>query len=255
LRGLKGKKVLVPTAHDEPPLYLGVMKEVFSTPFGFMFNTESEKKMLSRLFSFEKKYQDIVGVGVEIPERIESGQFSQKYGILSPFILYAGRIEAGKGCQELFDYFLRFSRKNTRLSLVLIGKLLMELPIHPKVKYLGFLPPEDKNDAMASALTTINSSHFESLCMAALESLAVQTPILVQEGTDPLKQHCLKGRCGLFYSNYEEFEEALNLILRDSRLGKVLGENGLEYVKENYSWPKVIEKYSKLFNYLLSSGI
>jgi len=251
LRRLKGKKVLVPTAHDEPALYLGVMKEVFSAPQAFMFNTESEKKMLSRPFSFEKKYQDIVGVGVEIPEELERFRFGQKYGVLPPYILYAGRIEPGKGCRELIDYFLRFSRKNSRLTLVLIGKLLMDLPIHPQIKYLGFLSPEDKNEAMASALVTIHSSHYESLCMAALESMAVRTPLLVQEGTDPLKSHCLKGKSGLFYSNYEEFEEALILFLKDSKLTKVMGENGLEYVKESYSWPKVIEKYSKLFHYLL----
>jgi len=252
LKKIKGKKALVPTAHDEPPLYLKVMKEVFSAPYAFIFNTESEKKMLSRLFSFKDKYQDIVGVGTEIPEKMEKGRFSQKYGISSPFILYAGRIEPGKGCQELVDYFLRFNRKNPSLSLVFIGKLLMELPDHPKIKYLGFLPSEDKNEAMAAALVTIHSSHFESLCMAALESMAVRTPLLVQEAAEPLKQHCLKGRSGLFYSSYEEFEEAINLLLKDTKLRKIFGENGLEYVKQNYSWPRVIEKYEKLFRHFSS---
>jgi len=209
LRRLKGKKVLVPTAHDEPALHLDMMKEVFSTPQAFMFNTESEKKMLSQLFSFENKYQETVGVGVEIPEKLESSR------------------------------------------LILIGKLLMDLPIHPRIKYLGFLSPEEKDEATASALTTIHSSHLESLCMAALESLAARTPILVQERAEPLKQHCLKGKSGLFYSNYQEFEEALNLLLKDIKLRRVMGENGLQYVRENYSWPVVIEKYSRLFRFML----
>jgi len=251
LRRLKGKKVLVPTAHDEPALRLDLMQEVFATPQAFMFNTESEKKMLSRLFSFKNKYQDIVGVGVEIPEKSKSSRFLQKYQISSPFILYAGRIEKGKGCQELLNYFHKFSRRNVRLSLILIGKLLMELTKHPRIKYLGFLSPEEKNEATTSALATVHSSHYESLCMAALESLAARTPILVQERADPLKQHCLKGRSGLFYSNYQEFEEALNLLLKDTKLRRIMGENGLKYVRENYSWPVVIEKYSQLFRSLL----
>jgi len=251
LQRLKGKKVLVPTAHDEPALRLGVMKEVFSAPHAFMFNTESEKKMLGRLFSFEGKYQETVGVGVEFPEKLRSPRFLQKHQLSPPFILYAGRIEKGKGCQELVDYFLKFSRKNIGLSLILIGKLLMELPSHPRIKYLGFLSPEEKNEATASALVTIHSSHYESLCMAALESLAARTPILVQERAEPLKQHCLKGKSGLFYSNYKEFEEGLNLFLKDSKLRRKMGENGLEYVREKYSWPVVIEKYSNLFRFLL----
>lgn len=250
LQRVKAKKVLVPTAHDEPPLYLNIMKEVFSSPQAFMFNTESEKNMLNRQFSFEDKYYDIVGVGVEIPAIQESSLFTQKYRILPPYILYAGRIEEGKGCKELIDYFLVYNRKNPNLTLVLIGKLLMDLPSHPKIRYLGFLPAEDKNAAMASALVTIHSSYLESLCMAAQESMAVRTPILVQERTEPLKQHCLKGKSGLYYSNSEEFETALDLFLKDTELRKAMGENGLNYIQENYAWPKVIRKYEKLFEYL-----
>jgi len=250
LKKVKAKKVLVPTAHDEPPLYLAIMKEVFSSPQAFMFNTEAEKEMLGRLFSFEDKYQDIVGVGVDVPKVSEKLGFRKKYGIWSPYLLYAGRIEPGKGCQELIDYFMKYSRKNSELSLVLIGKLLMEIPFHPRIRYLGFLSPEEKNEAMAEALVTVHPSHFESLCMAALESMASQTPILVQASTPPLKQHCLKGKSGLFFSNYEEFEEGLELFLRDSKLREVMGKNGLRYVEAHYTWPKVIGKYITLFNYL-----
>jgi len=251
LRKVKGKKVLVPTVHDEPPLYLGIMKDVFSSPQAFLFNTESEKRLLSRHFSIENKYQDVVGVGVEIPRKLEKEGFRGRYGIWSPYILYAGRIEPGKGCQELIDYFMMYSRKSSDLNLVLIGKLLMELPPHPRIKYLGFLSPDDKNAAMASALVTVHPSHFESLCMAALESMAVESPLLVQETTAPLKEHCLKGKSGLFYSSYEEFEEALDLLLKDSKLREMLGRNGLKYVQENYTWPKVIGKYVVLFDYMM----
>jgi glycosyltransferase involved in cell wall biosynthesis len=250
LQRVKKPKTLVSTAHDEPALYLDMMKKVFEYPDAFMFNTEAEKNMLAKQFSFENKYQDVVGVGVEIPENVSGLLFTQRHGIFPPFILYAGRIEPGKGCQELIDYFLRYSRKNKELTLVLIGKLLMDIPKHPKIKYLGFLSPEDKNAAMAAALATVHPSRLESLCMAALESMAVETPILVQEQTDPLKQHCLKGGSGLFYSNSREFEETLDLFSADSQLRESMGANGLEYVKNNYSWPKIVEKYERLFDSL-----
>ena len=251
LQKVETKKALVSTAHDEPALYLKMMKRVFALPDAFLFNTEAEKGMLSRHFDFEGKYQDIVGVGVEIPRFVDSSLTYQKFGMLSPFILYAGRIEPGKGCQELVDYFYRYSQDNHELSLVLMGQQLMRLPPHSQIVYLGFVNPEEKNAGMASALATVHPSRMESLCMAALESMAVKTPILVQEHTEPLRQHCLMGNSGLTYANYGEFEAVLDLFQSDGRLRRALGENGLTYVRANYSWPRIIAKYKKLFACLL----
>ena len=250
LKRIQGKKVLVPTAHDEPALHLDIMKEVFSAPDVFMFNTESEKNMLSRQFSFEGKYQETVGVGVEMPEAPDARDFFHRHRITVPYILYAGRIEPGKGCGELIEYFLGFRRTNPHLKLVLIGKLLMELPVHPGIRYLGFLSPEDKNAAMYGALASIHPSYLESLCMAALESMAIRTPIFVQGKTDPLKQHCIDGKGGLYYHDYQEFAAGLDLFLKDEKLRKIMGNNGFGYVRDNYSWPKVMDKYKKMFDNL-----
>ena len=243
-------KALVPTAHDEPALRLEIMREVFASPQAVVFNTESEKSMLGRTFPFEGRYQDTVGVGVDISERPDPEGFRRRYGLFSPFILYAGRIEPGKGCAELFDYFLRYAVRRSNLSLVLVGKQLMPIPNHPRVHYLGFVTPGDKNGAMAAAEVTIHPSHLESLCMAALESLAVKTPILVQGRTEPLKDHCLKGRCGLYFKNYEEFAGCLDLLLRDGWLRKSLGSNGLKYVRQHYTWQRVLDKYEAMFQAL-----
>jgi glycosyltransferase involved in cell wall biosynthesis len=251
LKKVKGKKVLVPTAHDEPALHLEIMKEVFSAPDAFMFNTESERTMLNRLFSFRNKYQEIVGVGVNIPGEPDAAEFLNRHRIILPYILYAGRIEAGKGCEELINYFMRYYRKNSNMRLVLIGKLLMELPSHPGVAYLGFVSPQEKNAAMHSAIATVHPSYFESLCMAALESLAVETPIIVQGQTEPLRQHCIQGQSGLYYTNYQEFEAVLEVFLNNTKLRQRMGQNGLDYVKHNYSWPKVTGKYQKLFDFLI----
>ncbi len=252
LKRIKGRKTLVPTAHDEPALRLGIMKEVFDRPAAFMFNTDSERRMLGRHFSFAGKFQEIVGVGVDIPQPLDSAGFCRKHGLAPLFVLYAGRIEPGKGCRELIDHFLAAAPRTPDVSLVLIGNLLMKLPPHPRIRYLGFVSPGEKDAAMAAAAVTIHPSRLESLCMAAQESLAVRTPLLVQEAADPLKEHCLRGQCGLYYSNAPEFAAALDLLLHDPRLRKALGENGFAYVQENYAWPVVMAKYDRLFQFLSS---
>ena len=248
------KAVLVPTAHDEPALRLEMMKEVFARPRAFVFNTESEREMLGRYFSFKGKYGDVVGVGVDLPDAPATAGFFAEYRVRPPYILYAGRIEPGKGCRELIDNFLKYHRRSPGLELLLVGNLLMKLPDHPAVRYLGFVTPENKNVAMAAALATVHPSHYESLCMAALESLAVRTPILAQEATDPLKRHCLEGKCGLYYSTPDEFGETLALLEADERLRRALGRNGHDYVARNYAWPAIIEKYERLFEHALGPG-
>ncbi len=250
LQLIKKKKILVPTAHDEPALYLTIMKRVFASANAFLFNTQAEKEMLTRLFNLQGTYQDVVGIGIEIPVIKDVSSFLHRFGLSRPYILYAGRIEPGKGCQELFDYFFEFLKEESSLRLVLIGHLLMPLPNDPRIIYLGFVSPEDKNLAMAAAEITVHPSHYESLCMAALESLAVKTPILVQEAAEPLRRHCLEGQCGLYYANSNEFAWALSLLLRDERLKARLGENGRRYVEENYSWPVVLKKYHQAFEFL-----
>ncbi len=253
LKVVKGRTALVPTAHDEPALHLEIMKEVFTIPQAFIFNTVSERRFLTKLFALEKKYGEIVGVGVEIPEKTVSAYpILTKYGVERPFILYAGRIEPGKGCRELLNYFLRFIEKNNEVNLVIMGKLLMDLPFHPRIKCLGFIPREDKDALMSLATLTVHPSPYESLCMAALESMALETPILVLEKTAPLRDHCLNGNSGLYYANYEEFSACLELLLADEKLRNLLGKNGRLYVENNYSWNKILAKYSKIFNYLLS---
>jgi len=250
LRKTKGKKALVPTAHDEPALQLNLMNSVFAEPEAFIFNTKSEMNMLAKNFSFKGKYKDIVGVGVDIPKIEPDEKIPFQYGLSSPYILYAGRIEPGKGCQELIDYFLKYSRENPDLILALIGKKLMDLPDHANIRYLGFIPPEHKNALMASALVTVHPSPFESLCMAALESLAMRTPILVRAETDPLKQHAVVGKAGLYYSGLAEFEGALSLLQANEKMRGVMGENGRQYVRDNYTWSVVMEKYDKVINFL-----
>ena len=84
----------------------------------------------------------------------------------------------------------------------------------------------------------------------ALFAMAVRTPVLVQAATEPLKQHCLAGRCGLWFTGAKDFGAALDLLLRDSRLRATLGGNGRAYVETNYSWTQVLRKYEILFRAL-----
>jgi glycosyltransferase involved in cell wall biosynthesis len=61
------------------------------------------------------------------------------------------------------------------------------------------------------------------------------------------KDHCIKSNGGLYFSNYEEFEECINFYLDNPELSNNMAENGKKYVKDNYNWDKIVDKYKVFF--------
>ena len=64
------RSILVPTAHDEPAIRLGLYRQLFSLPAGIAFNTTMERGFLRRLFEIEAKVQEVVGCGVDLPPQL-----------------------------------------------------------------------------------------------------------------------------------------------------------------------------------------
>jgi glycosyltransferase involved in cell wall biosynthesis len=110
------------------------------------------------------------------------------------------------------------------------------------------LPEEEKMAAMAGARAIVCPSAYESLSIALLEGLAHGTPGLVSARSPVLRDHVVRAKAGLYYRDAEEFVEALDLIVREEALRAALGENGRRYVRENYRWDVVIEKYRGLID-------
>ena len=86
--------------------------------------------------------------------------------------------------------------------------------------------------------------------MAAMESLAVRTPILVQEAPTRSRSTASGASAALLLLGAGEFASALDLLAGDAPLRKAFGENGYAYVRRNYSWPEIIAKYDRLFRFL-----
>jgi glycosyltransferase involved in cell wall biosynthesis len=160
--------------------------------------------------------------------------------------LYGGRIEPGKGCDQLLDFFDGYKDEGGPATLVLMGAKLMPLPNVPWVRYAGLLSETDRLTALESATIVVVPSPFESLSLLALEGMAVGKPVLCNAHADVLVDHCRRSNAGLFYSSREEFVECTHLLLADRELREGLGRNGQSYVAANYSWDVIMAKYDKL---------
>lgn len=239
------EKFLFPTAHDEVPFYMGIMNKVFKIPDVLLFLTEEERKLVDRVYPAENQKRVVLGAGIEPPEVVRPSMFREYFGIHPPFYIYVGRIDEGKGCGVLIDYFSKYAYRNVG-QLILAGKLNMKLPDIPFIRYIGFLPEQVKWDALAAASVSIHPSQFESFSYSVLESMAVGTPVLVNKASAVMLDHVLKSGAGLYYEDYYTFQEALEELSFNQELYEKMALKGALYVMENYSWSRVLTKLFQL---------
>jgi glycosyltransferase involved in cell wall biosynthesis len=241
---VRDRSVLVPTAHDEPWIHMPLFDEVFHLPKGFMYLTEEEERFVNQRFRNRHVPSAVVGVGIDEVKDPDAVRFREKYEIGEKFILYRGRIDTFKGCPELVKYFQRYKRRAVSdLKLVLDGPLIMEAPDDRDIVCPGPLNRTDTFDALCASELTVMPSRLESLSLATLEGWKLGKPALVNGHSAVLRGHCLRSNGGLYYRNYDEFAECLDLLTSDPQLARQLGENGRKYVAENYSWNVVEKKY------------
>jgi glycosyltransferase involved in cell wall biosynthesis len=275
------KSILVPTAHDEPAIHLDIYKELFSLPAGLAYNTEVERRFLTTHFSIRAIEEQTIGCGVELPPAHGAHQapdagpaaraeeeaedespsfrphlarrgtmFRRRHRLHGPFVLYGGRIDPGKGCEELIEYFSTFVQDGGDASLVLMGVKLMPLPEEPFIRFAGRLSDQERLQALEAATVVVVPSPYESLSLLALESFAVGTPVLANARSEVLVDHCHKSNAGLYYADRDEFTECLRLLLADAHLREHMGANGRRYVQKNYGWDIILAKYEQMFTRL-----
>jgi glycosyltransferase involved in cell wall biosynthesis len=269
------RSILVPTAHDEPAIHLDLYQEMFRLPAAIAYNTEVERNFLKSTFQIRALAEETVGCGVDLllgdadatpagggsaADDEETGDavdviaqmrargvaFRRRHRLYSDFLLYGGRIDAGKGCEELLEYFTSYKEQDGAATLVLMGVKLMQLPEVPWVKFAGLLSERERLQALEAATVVVVPSPFESLSLLALEAMAVGTPVLCNGRSEVLVEHCVKSNAGLYYQDRDEFIECAKLLLSDERLRRAMGRNGKDYVKRNYRWDVILAKYDRL---------
>ncbi len=283
------RSVLVSTAHDEPAIRLGIFAEVFSKPAALLYLTESERRFVHRQFPDRPLLEEVVGVGVDLPQQqpyprmpapppeddpppesagdrppaespdadavreyrshllARGAVFRRRHRLYGPIVLYGGRIDPGKGCEELIQYFGAYVKAGGDATLVLMGVRLMSLPEDPFIRFAGQLSDRERLQALEAATIVVCPSPFESLSLLALEALSVGTPILCNARSEVLVEHCVRSNGGLYYADGDEFVECLTLLTADDRLRAALGRNGRDYVRRNFRWDVVLGKFERIF--------
>ena len=237
------KAIFVPTTHNEPPVYFDIFRMLFHLPQAFLYLTIEEQEFAQSLFQNQHIPCEILGAGVDVPREPQPQAFREKFGVSGDFVVYAGRIDEGKGCGQMLDFFTRYKAAHQGdLSLILMGKAVMSLPERPDIRMLGFVSDEDKINGMAAANALLMPSQMESLSIVTLEAWSVGAPVLATAHGAVVKGHCMRSNGGLYYGDYDEFEACLDMLLERRDLAAALGQNGKAYIARHFQWDVIDRK-------------
>jgi glycosyltransferase involved in cell wall biosynthesis len=243
------KSIFIPTAHDEVPIYLPVFRPLFQKPRAILFLTPAERSFVHQLFKNESIENDVVGVGIEPARALAEQPVSEILGTDADYLLYVGRIDTAKGCDTMFDFFMRYKAEHpSALKLVLVGQAFMPIPEHPDLLPVGFVDEPVKASLLQHAKALIMPSPYESLSMVTLESFAVGIPVIATAECAVLRDHIVGSQAGLLYRSYEEFATAIDQMLTQD--SSEMAENGRAYVRQYYTWETVLAKFDKAVEYV-----
>lgn len=243
------KSILIPTSHDELPIYLQRIKSVFKNAWGLLFNTETEKEMVYRIHPEATRKYVIGGIYIEPPDNLKKLRKPME----GKYCLYCGRLDRGKGIYQMFDNFMLLKANHPDLQLVCLGKLNEDVKPRMGVIFPGFVSDEEKWVYIYHSEFVIIPSQYESLSMALLEGLLGGKPALVNGKCDVLVDHCRKSRAGMWYMDSKEFIEEAEILMNSPKLCKEMGKNGAEYVKKYYSKSRISGIYADFINELIKS--
>ena len=241
---------IIPCLHDEGYSRLPLLQECYHRVRGLIFHTRAEMELGIDRFRLRADQCLLFGEGIDtdltpVPER-----FRGKYALKDPYVLYAGRRDAGKNTPLLMNYFALYKKRfPSPLRLVLIGNVLVRIPLERRddIFDFGFVPRQDKIDAYGGAALFCQPSVMESFSIVIMEAWLCGTPVLVNARCPVTVEHCRQGQGGLFFEDYLEFEGCLQALLEQPDLSRSLAENGRRYVLDHFHWDRVSEKFIQLF--------
>ena len=244
------RSFLIPCYHDEPVAYSKVVRQNALFCAGLFLNTYAEKRLAESALSIANPFMPVVGEGVSTNVKGNAERFRKKFSINRNFVLYVGRMQREKNVPQLLEYHQEFVQSTgKKVSLVLAGKgdMKIEDDSASGIRYLGFLSEQDKRDAFAACSAFALPSTQESFSIVMMEAWAQGRPVIANGKCNVSREHLFSCQGGLLYHNQSEYASAVVNILGDPTQATKTGRKGQQYVRDNFTWQKVIERIEAVF--------
>lgn len=209
---------------------------------------------------------EVIPMGVDdklfSPDKYDP-KIKEKYNIKGPFLLFVGRLVEKKGVKYLIDAMPAVVKKYPGAKLLIVGSGPLENELKTQVKNLnleknviftGPIPNYELPRYYATADIFIGSSivaesgDAEGFGVVFVEALMCKTCVIASDFkaiSDIVKNEETGIQVNVKDKNI--FSEKIIELIENKDKREKLAENGYNFVKNNFSWEIISEKYLNLF--------
>ncbi|MDJ1182289.1 hormogonium polysaccharide biosynthesis glycosyltransferase HpsP [Roseofilum casamattae] len=218
--------------------------------------TSSIEAKVSQTFGTQTP-EEIIPLGVQLPEAPEPGTARAKLGIAKevPLILYMSRIDPKKGLDLLIPALETLVNEKYEFKWVLAGgnpqnpgyveqieRQIQASSLAQCTQFAGFVTGELKAALLQDADLFVLPSYYENFGIAVAEAIASGTPVVISTGVyiwEAIQQSGAGWTCGC---DVASLTESLRLALSDRQEREKRGRAGAAYAREHYSWDAIAEQ-------------
>jgi len=217
--------------------------------------SENTKKDIINYYNIEPEKIKVIYPGIKKWQIPNTEYVKNKYNLPDNYILFLGAIEPRKNIIGLIQ---AFEKSNTNATLIITGapgwkneKILERAKntiIKNKIKFLGFIPEEDKPALYAGACVFVYPSFYEGFGFPALEAMSVGTPV-VASNRSSLPEITNSAAYLIDPNKPEQIAFAINELVNNQKLRKWHIEKGWQQAQK-FNWEKTANEWLKIIKSL-----
>jgi mannosylfructose-phosphate synthase len=225
------------------------------------------KNNYKRLYDFETPDMDVIPPGVDIHRfrPLEPGEEERALKTPEKYIFCLSRIDSNKGHAELIRAFAQVLDHVPDAHLVIGGgskepkqheidvknglmKIVDELGIGERVVFAGYIHDDDLATYYRKASSFVLPSKYEPFGMTTLEAMACGTPVVATK-FGGIRKFLRNEYDALMVdpTDVGEFASAMTRVLTDETLASKLITNGLETIRDRFSWEAIAATTLKFY--------
>lgn len=218
------------------------------------------KEELQSIFQVEEKKIQVIPNGVEVTGKKKVSIKSVEHLSLDTnkkIIFAMGRMVREKGFGTLLEAakILHKNRSDLFFMIAGIGPMYEEYQrfiernhLTESVRLIGYLNEEQKNACYSITDIAVIPSSYEPFGIVALESLLFSIPTIASNtgGLSGIMENHVTG-VYMEPNNAESLVESIEYLLENTVKGKEIGEKGSELVRQLFSWNRIGEETSRVF--------